>query len=108
NDGVDGTEDADDGWGDGQTLVQTAGLRYSDADARADDGAYDDEGYDDQGYDDQGYDDGYDQDDDGADDGRPAEPRRRLGSVLTLGAVAVAAGAVRPGVTLAVVAVLAV
>lgn len=111
-------------WSDA-TVVQPAGLRYSDADLPSERhghvgdgtdaygaGPYDADAYD-TAPDDADADDTYDAADEDYLDGepeadQPPDPRRRMGSVLVLGAVAVAAGAVRPGVTLAVVAVLAV
>ncbi|MBX9247035.1 hypothetical protein ICW40_19780, partial [Actinotalea ferrariae] len=109
----------------GATTVVATGGHEPDGDADGDLGAAYDVGYDDErdadAYDGDAYGDAEDRDADGAapdgDEGEgdgvvePAplpEPRRRVGTVLALGAVLVAVGAVRPVVALLVAVVLAV
>jgi predicted Ser/Thr protein kinase len=101
----------------GQVPGLPAGAGYGAGDetgydeAGYDQAGYDEAGYDEAGYDEAGYDEaGYDEEEDGAEleaGYTPPEPRRRIGSVAALGAAFVAAGAVRPFVTLAVALVVA-
>lgn len=72
----------------------------------ADDGTYDEE--DDGTYDDEAEDGTYDADDEVAEVPPVPEPRRRIGTVLALGALLTAVGATRPGVALLVAVVIAV
>lgn len=98
-------------------VAGTSAAGATDADAEGYDGydGYDDgETYDDEADDDGTYDD--DAEDSGADDEADdvaevppvPEPRRRLGTVLALGALLTAVGATRPGVALLVAVVIAV
>ncbi|WP_024285696.1 serine/threonine-protein kinase [Cellulomonas sp. KRMCY2] len=68
-----------------------------------------DEAYEDEGYEDDDLaDDEDDEDDEGESQDVPPEPRRRVGTVLALGAAVVAAGALRPGIALLAAVALAV
>ena len=92
----------------GPSAGPDGGHPEDDQDAEADDG-WDDDGYGD------GYDGSADPDDPDRDDGEqptlgpaPAEPGRRVGTVLAAGALLAALGTTRPGVSLVAAAVLAV